>query len=127
MSNLATAPIAGAFNLLQLLLPPGVQSATYRRRTGSTYSTSTGETTNVYDSGGAGTAVQVSLQEYGRHERADSAIQPSDRKALIQSAQLAAEPQIGDLIVVGAESLVVVAIDPETDPALVVWVLQVRP
>lgn len=127
MSNLATAPIAGAFNLIQSLLPPGVQSATYRRRTGSTYSTTTGETINVYDSGGAGTTVQVSLQDYERRERVDPAIQDSDRKAYIQSAQLAADPQIGDLIVVGSTTLTVVGIDPETDPALVVWVLQVRP
>lgn len=127
MANLATSPIASVFNLLQTLLPPGVQSATYRRRTGSAYSTSTGVDTPTYDSGGAGATVQVSLQDYQRHERADSAIQPTDSKAMIQGAQLANDPAIGDLLVVGAQTFTVVGIDPDTDPAKVVWVLQVRP
>ena len=121
MSNLATAPVASAFNLLQTLLPPAVQAATFKRRTGSTYSTSTGIDTPTY---AADLAVQASVQDYSRHERADAAIQPEDRKALIQGAQLASDPAIGDKLVVGAESFDVVGI--RVDPARVVFTLQIR-
>lgn len=120
MSTLATAPIAAAFALIQSLLPPGVQSATYRRRTAAAYSTATGAATDTFTT----VAIQVSVQEYDRHERADSAIQPEDRKALIQGSQLASDPAIGDQLVVAGQTLTVVGVT--VDPARVVFTLQVR-
>lgn len=121
MSNLATAPIAAAFGLIGSLLPPAVQAATYKRRTGSTYSTSTGVDTPTY---AADLTVQASIQDYSRHERADSAIWPEDRKALIQGAELATDPAIGDQLVVAGQTLTVVGVT--VDPARVVFTLQVR-
>ena len=115
-----SATIASAVAAGYAALDDIPRAATYRRRTGSTYSTSTGTDTPTY----ADAAVDAIVVDYSRRERADSAIQPEDRKALIQGAQLAADPAIGDQLVVAGQTLTVVGVT--VDPARVVFTLQVR-
>ncbi len=98
-----------------------VETVTYQHRSSASYSTSAGIVTEGFTNDTA-SAVIV---DYSRQERADAAIQPEDRKALVLASTLTAAPALGDQLVTAAgQTLQVVGI--ETDPVSAVWVLQVR-
>lgn len=114
------ATIASAVGAGFAALGDVVQAATYQRRTATAYSIATGLATETFTNATVGAIIT----DYTRKERVDAAIQPEDRKALVRGAELAADPAIGDRLVVGGQTLDVVGVS--TDPIEAVWVLQVR-
>lgn len=115
------ATIANAVGVGFAALGDVAETVTYRHRSAASYSASAGVVTESFSDDTASAVIA----DYTRQERADTAIQPEDRKALVLASTLTAAPVLGDQLVTAAgQTLQVVGV--ETDPVSAVWVLQVR-